>query len=305
MASIKEMLASSQGAPSFFTADTPIGASVVGQITATAIRQATDFKTKEPLVWNDGNPREQIVLTLATGLRDPSIPDDDGTRSLYIKWWGAQRNAFVAAIKEAGDDDVRVGGKFMATYLRDEPAAERGLSATKIYVYRYQQPSATAGLMQQAVQPQAPAQPAWAPPAAAADPWAPSSPAQDPWATQRNGNGNGHAPQQPQQPDLWSQQAPQQQPGPAADPWTAAPTADPWTIGQQPQWPVLPQQPQAPAPTQPPAPAQAPAAAPAADPTAVLGQVKQLILMGLTDAQIAQALSVDHTAIAAVRNLPV
>jgi len=178
---IKEMLAASQGAPSFFNADSRVGDSITGQITATAVRQATDFMTKAPLTWDDGNPREQIVITLATNLRDEG-PDDDGARSIYVKWWGSQRQALVAAIKESGDDDIRVGGTFSATYVRDEPATERGLSATKIYSYRYQKPSATSGLFTQAEP--APTQ---------VDPWQASSPADDPWGAQRNGNGNGHA----------------------------------------------------------------------------------------------------------------
>jgi hypothetical protein len=62
------------------------GDTVTGVITDTPeVRPQTDFDSGQPLFWDDGKPKMQLVVTLATDQRDPANADDDGTRRVYVK----------------------------------------------------------------------------------------------------------------------------------------------------------------------------------------------------------------------------
>jgi hypothetical protein len=43
------------------------------------------MKTGEPKFWPSGDPMYQVIVTVQTQERDPSIQDDDGKRRLFIK----------------------------------------------------------------------------------------------------------------------------------------------------------------------------------------------------------------------------
>jgi hypothetical protein len=185
MSELADLIASG-GAGSAFNRDTPTGTRVGGRVLSTAVRQVTDYKTGELLFWQDGNPRQQIVVTVETDLRDPELDNDDGHRSIYIKWWGESRKRLLDAVRAAGDKDVRVGGQFAATYVGRGEAASRDVDAPKLYHYEYTPPSATAGLIEQPAAPaaQTVAQPAATPPPAqpAAQPAPTPAPAAQPSA---------------------------------------------------------------------------------------------------------------------------
>ena len=86
-----------------------VGDSITGLITDITVRQATEFGTGAPQHFDNGDPKEQIVVTLkaewigrgvngqvSTGAEFvPTDEDDDGHRAVYIKGWGPQRRAFV------------------------------------------------------------------------------------------------------------------------------------------------------------------------------------------------------------------
>jgi len=146
------------------------GATITGTISNLEAAPQTDFQTGEPLTWKDGSPRMQVVATLeGTNHRDPSNPEDDGARKVYIKGRNLT-NAIRDAVRKAGATGLDTGGTLQVTYTGDG-AAERGLNPPKTYAATYTAPASAAntalGLAQQ---PQAPAAPAPAPqqPAAAA-----------------------------------------------------------------------------------------------------------------------------------------
>lgn len=142
---------SSGGSISAFSRTTPVGTSVSGPVVSVAVRQATDPVSGKPSTWDDGNPKEQVLVTLQTNLRDPSVEDDDGARTVYIKWWGVQRQALIQALRNANADDIETGGHFSATYTGDGPQPDnRSLSPAKLYTFVYRAPSAAAGLIQSA-----------------------------------------------------------------------------------------------------------------------------------------------------------
>jgi hypothetical protein len=108
-----------------------IGTSYSGTVISADIRQATNFDTGKPEFWEDGKPKQQVVIAIQTALREDS--EDDGIRSLYIKGWGDQRRALQAASKAAGGSPAP-GDTFTATYVGDGEKPQRGF-APKIYKY--------------------------------------------------------------------------------------------------------------------------------------------------------------------------
>lgn len=120
------------------------GDSVTGTIDAEPqARQQTDFTTGEPLTWPSGDPRMQVVVTLATGQRDPSVEDDDGLRAVYIK--GKSLTAAVReAIRKTGAKGLEKGGRLTVIYTQDGPVEKRGLNPPKLYSASYTPPSAAA-----------------------------------------------------------------------------------------------------------------------------------------------------------------
>lgn len=108
-----------------------VGTSYEGTVASAEIRQATNFDTGAPDFWPDGNPKQQIVISLETAERENA--DDDGVRSVYIKGWGDQRKALQAASKAAGGSPA-AGDHFKVTYVGDGEKPQRGF-APKIYKY--------------------------------------------------------------------------------------------------------------------------------------------------------------------------
>lgn len=112
------------------------GASVTGRITEEPqVRQQTDFTTGKPLFWDNGDPRMQLVVTLGTDQRDTSIPDDDGTRRVYVK--GQMQKAVAQAVRQAGAPGLQVGGTLTVTYTGDGEAKQRGMNPPKLYTAAY------------------------------------------------------------------------------------------------------------------------------------------------------------------------
>lgn len=162
MSAFGELFQQGASVPTFFKEDTEPSTVVTGRILAVVVRQKTKYNSNPPEleVFPSGDPKMEVVLTLDTDLTDPTLEDDDGARRIYINWWGDKRKGLEAAVRTAGDNDLRVGGTFTARY---EGLGEKkpGISAPKLYTYWYDKPS-TLGLAPAA--PTAPAGPAVAPP---------------------------------------------------------------------------------------------------------------------------------------------
>ena len=101
LSSLGDLLAGNS-AKAYFGANSQPGDTVTGVIEKIETTQVNDFQTKQPAFWNDGRPKEQIHVIIQTQLRDPSVDDDDGRRSLWVKGWGIQLKAFREACRQAG-----------------------------------------------------------------------------------------------------------------------------------------------------------------------------------------------------------
>lgn len=118
------------------------GATIKGTITSAELRQQTDLDGK-PKTWDDGNPRMQIVVTLATDERDNSIDNDDGSRRVFVR--GEMLKALRAALKQADVKTIEVGGTLAVRYVSDGSPSRAGFNAPKLYNAQYK-PPATKGV---------------------------------------------------------------------------------------------------------------------------------------------------------------
>jgi hypothetical protein len=112
------------------------GDTVSGIVDDVMIRQATEYGTGKPLTFDNGDPREQIVIVLKVDNHIPEDENDDGFRAVYIKGWGQQRRAFIQATRDGGKPVQ--GSRFVATFVRLEPSKAGGFPA-KVFEYRIQQ----------------------------------------------------------------------------------------------------------------------------------------------------------------------
>lgn len=133
-----------------------IGATIIGMITKPPkMRQVTDPATGEVKRWQSGDPQMQIVIDLQTELNDPTIPDDNGERTLWCK--GLMMNAVRDAVRRAGARGLEVGGVIQVTYTGDGEPTKKGFRGPKLYAANYTPPSqAPVAIPEQPVQQAAP-----------------------------------------------------------------------------------------------------------------------------------------------------
>lgn len=111
----------------------PIGTTVTGTILDVERKQATDPANNTPQTWDDGNPKMQGIITLQTTLREDA--EDDGRRTVYIKMWGLQKQALMAASQAAGGGPA-IGDTFTATFTGLGKKTNPAFNAPKIYEYK-------------------------------------------------------------------------------------------------------------------------------------------------------------------------
>ena len=115
-----------------------IGAGVAGTVEREPeVQQQRGYPEGELLFWPNGDPKNQMLVTLATKARDPDIEDDDGMRTLYVKG----RNLELAvknAIRKVRCQDILPGGFLTVTYVRDGDG--QGLHRPKVYEAAYAPP---------------------------------------------------------------------------------------------------------------------------------------------------------------------
>ena len=107
------------------------GTTYTGIITDVTMRQSRKYESTELDAWDDGTPKMQVVLTIATDYRDQAQQDDDGTRMASINLWSGQKKALVAACKAAGVPEPQIGQRFTATHVSGIGNAK----APRVYEY--------------------------------------------------------------------------------------------------------------------------------------------------------------------------
>lgn len=137
----------SNTADDFFRGGTPSakfptpGTTVAGRIVSIGEqRQAKDFATGTPRHWDNGDPVMQLPIEVATDQRDPDVPDDDGTRTLWVQQGTLMQKAIGAALRAAGAK-LAVGGHLSVTYTGDGTAKQKGFNPPKLYEATYEPPA--------------------------------------------------------------------------------------------------------------------------------------------------------------------
>lgn len=156
--------------------DTPGGRTAVsGVIEVVHPPEAVqDPKTGQP------TDRQQVRIVLKTEERDPTDPEDDGRRTLYVKSW--MRSAIGDALRKAGVKEPEVGGTLTVRFTHVEAPDRPGLSPSKKFAAQYTAAPVTgsyfAGGGVPTGQPVAPPAQQYVPPAAPPAPPAPPVPVQ-------------------------------------------------------------------------------------------------------------------------------
>ena len=137
-----------------------------GTITKIEVKQATDFSTGEPLFWTNGDPRQQVVVTIQTSSQ---TDEDDGTRAVFVKTWGDTWMNFRKAVQAVygTKSEPGLGDQFTATYIADGEVKTRGHNAPKILDFEFVKKTPGLAGALAAPAPAAPAAPAPAAPAPA------------------------------------------------------------------------------------------------------------------------------------------
>jgi hypothetical protein len=128
-----------------------LGDKIKGRIVSVQRKQQTDFTTGALQTWDNGDPRLQTVIELATDLRDSD--DDDGVRTLYLKggknFEAAEGSGFsgevalAAAAKEAGCTSIDEDATLTVVYTGKSKPTTRGYQPARLYTMRYEPPRAS------------------------------------------------------------------------------------------------------------------------------------------------------------------
>ena len=114
----------------WFKFNTP-GDAITGKIVGIREQQAKEFGTGKAGYWDNGEPKLEVLFSIATDAREDG--DDDGIRTVRIKGWGIQRKALRDACQKAGRAPL-VGDMMRAQYVGEERKGP-GAFAAKRYEY--------------------------------------------------------------------------------------------------------------------------------------------------------------------------
>lgn len=132
------------GSPSLSFKDAKVGDSFTGVITGTRAVQVRNYTTQEPEFWDDGKPKMQIEVTLATDLRDPSIDDDQGERRVFL--FGQKLTALKEALKVKGLTKLEIGATFKITFSGSKPASNPRYNDVKLYAIEVTAPTSNSAV---------------------------------------------------------------------------------------------------------------------------------------------------------------
>lgn len=126
-----------------------VGDTVKGTVVDVDVRQCTKFGTTEPEFWDNGDPKEQLVITLQTDLSDGGA-DDDGKRRIYAPKPSNMLQAIGKALKDAGakvgqgSAKLDVGGTLAVRFTGQRPHEKPGFNPIKEYAAAYAPPANSA-----------------------------------------------------------------------------------------------------------------------------------------------------------------
>lgn len=118
--------------PSLSFKDTSVGEGYEGTITGLRTVQVRNYEDPTKLeFWDDGKPKLQIEVTLSTAYADPSDPDDDGSRRVFL--FGQKLRAAQEEMRKKGIKKLEVGSNFKITLVGTKPSTNKRYNDVKLY----------------------------------------------------------------------------------------------------------------------------------------------------------------------------
>lgn len=117
--------------PSLSFKDAKVGDAFTGIISDLRTVQVRSYDSGEPEFWDDGKPKLQIEVTLATDYLDPTLDEDDGTRRVYL--FGQKLSAAKQEMKAKGLSKLEKGMKFTISFTGEKPASNKKYNNVKLY----------------------------------------------------------------------------------------------------------------------------------------------------------------------------
>jgi len=146
--------------------DAPIGTSFDVTIDKNPeLVQSTDFETRAPAVWPDGNPKMSVVISVTNNTTGEQ-------QSLWAAKPGGMYSALAAA-EQASEAEITAGGRLVVTFSGETPNKNPRLNARKDYTIDYT--PGNGGVLNSKAEPAAPAPAATAPASPTSAPEAPDN----------------------------------------------------------------------------------------------------------------------------------
>lgn len=129
--SVDDLLAGG-GSKSLSFKDFNVGDSYEGTITGLRTVQVRNYDDPNKLeFWDDGKPKLQIEVTLATDYADPADDDDSGERRVFL--FGQKLTAAKEELKRKGLTKLEIGSGFKITLIGTKPAKNPRYNDVKLY----------------------------------------------------------------------------------------------------------------------------------------------------------------------------
>ena len=131
-----------------------VGDKISGIVVSAGKEQQRDFDSGALLEWDNGDPRmEAVVIISDTGLKDPEVDNDDGTRALHLRGGNYEvaegegtsgEKALLEAIQKSG---VRceAGVKIQAAITGMAKPTGRGRNPAKLWTMKLEKAEAGIG----------------------------------------------------------------------------------------------------------------------------------------------------------------
>lgn len=120
------------GAPSLSFKDAAVGHSYEGTIVDVRAVQVRNYEDPTKLeFWDDGKPKMQIEVTLDTAYADPSDPDDDGKRRVFL--FGQKLRSAKEELAKKGMKSIQIGAHFKITLSGTKPSQNKRYNDVKLY----------------------------------------------------------------------------------------------------------------------------------------------------------------------------
>lgn len=120
------------GSPSLSFKDAEVGHSYEGTIADLRAVQVRNYEDPTKLeFWDDGKPKMQIEVTLSTDYADPSDPDDDGKRRVFL--FGQKLRAAKEELAKKGFKTFEIGMGFKITLSGTKPSQNKRYNDVKLY----------------------------------------------------------------------------------------------------------------------------------------------------------------------------